>query len=108
MVTYNGHPLIIAGGYDYYSGNSGSTSETYQSGTNKNWGKVQNIPITGDYLYDHTAAVVGKKVYTFGGCNGNHVTDRVDYLKSTSGVNLNQSNCSLNHKINRFQPIVKM
>ena len=92
MVTYNGHPLIIAGSG---SSDSGSTSETYQSGTNKNWGKIENIPITADYFYVHTAAVVGNKVYTFGGetkINDNYVTDRVDYLKSTSKSNLNKTN----------------
>ena len=94
MVTYNGHPLIIAGSG---SSISGRTSETYESGTNKNWGKIENIPITGYYLAYHTAAVVGNKVYTFGGYNGNYVTDRVDYLKSRS---------YFNHKVNLIAKLI--
>ena len=77
MVSYNGHPLIIAG----YSYKRASTSETYKEENNENWGKINNIPITRSQLYSHTAAVVGDKVYTFGGYKG----DMVDYL--THGLN---------------------
>ena len=82
MVTYNGHPIII-GGYvqhrKHYKGDSGSTSETFDKNENKNWGRMDTIPIDGDYLSDHTAVVLGGKVRTFGGWNGNNEIDRVDF-----------------------------
>ena len=37
------------------------------------WGKINNIPITGSILYEHTAAVIDDKVYTFGGYTGDMV-----------------------------------
>ena len=79
MVTYNGHPIIIGGWGD------GSTSETFDKNKNKNWGRMDTIPIDGDYLSDHTAVVLGGKVRTFGGykgkINGNYETDSLDYSK---------------------------
>ena len=72
MVTYNGHPIIIGGW-----GDSGSTSETFDKNKTKNWGRMDTIPIEGDYLRHHTAVVLGGKVRRFGGDNGDEI-DRVD------------------------------
>ena len=80
LVSYNGNPLIIAGGYQ--NSESGSTAEIYKIGTAENWEKTNDIPITGPKLYYHTAAVLGDKVYTFGGWNGNSI-DRVDNSKQS-------------------------
>ena len=82
LVTYNDHPIIIAGG-GRYGYDNGSTSETFDENENKNWGKIDKIPIAGSRLWGHSAVVLGDKVYTFGGDNGNLVNtlDRVDYWK---------------------------
>ena len=62
MVTYNGQPIVIAG-----EDKSGSKSETYHQRSNKKWGRIDKIPITGPKLEHHSAVVFGGKVHTFGG-----------------------------------------
>ena len=80
MVTYNGHPIIIGGcGWDGIKCLSGSTSETFDENKNKNWGRMDTIPIDGTILHGHTAVVLGGKVRTFGGYKDNYKIDRVDY-----------------------------